>query len=178
MEGFLLGVFVAGFFSMGDELNFIGRIVWFLILTFVGCRFLYWFFGWLGYYIFSREEERQDREADMIKIVYWISYDETTGKQENGLGGLGGWFAAGHRWEDYLNYFLPVAHPFLEVLRSEIIKRNLKCTGAQHQTNPEAVPVWGDGTVSIYSYRAWGDLMAAIWSTEDDKDYSYMDFYC
>ena len=39
-------------------------------------------------------------------------------------------------------------------------------------------PVFDDGTVGSFSFRAWGDLMAAIWNTEENTNkYSYMDFY-
>jgi hypothetical protein len=31
--------------------------------------------------------------------------------------------------------------------------------------------------VATFSYRGWGDIMAAIWSEEENKDYNYMDFY-
>jgi hypothetical protein len=49
-------------------------------------------------------------------------------------------------------------------------------TGQEHQYN-SGVPVFSDGKVATYTYRGWGDLMAAIWATEEDKDYHYMDFY-
>jgi hypothetical protein len=27
------------------------------------------------------------------------------------------------------------------------------------------------------TFRAWGDFMDAVWSEEEDRDMSYMDFY-
>ena len=39
------------------------------------------------------------------------------------------------------------------------------------------MPLFSDGKVATFSFRGWGDLMAAIWSEAEDKDYGYMDFY-
>jgi hypothetical protein len=70
-----------------------------------------------------------------------------------------------------------IGHPLLEELRRSIIANNIRCTGEQHQNGAVAVPLWSNGKVDTYSFRAWGDLMAAVWSTEENKDYGYMDFY-
>lgn len=114
----------------------------------------------------------------MKKIIEFITYGEAEEKEENGLGGMGGWFSDGHRWEDYIDGYNDEGKQLLEELRRAIIKNGIRCTGDQHQhSGYRSVPLWSDGKVDTYSYRAWGDLMAAIWSTEDDKDYSYMDFY-
>ena len=32
--------------------------------------------------------------------------------------------------------------------------------------------------VGKFSFRAWGDLMAAIATVKDGKDHNYMEFYC
>lgn len=107
----------------------------------------------------------------------FITYSEAENKEELGIGGMGGWFEAGMRWADYLEAWRPKAHPILERLRKEIIKNDIRCTGDQHQNGYPSVPLFANGKVATYSFRAWGDLMAAIWSTEDNKDYSYMSFY-
>ena len=119
-----------------------------------------------------------------LKIVDWITHDAAEGKEENGLGSMGGWFGkdekgwnVGHRWEDYKESYIKDAWPLLEELRRAIIERRIKCTGEMHQNGALAVPLWSNGKVDTYSFRAWGDLMAAVWSTEDNKNYSYMDFY-
>lgn len=49
--------------------------------------------------------------------------------------------------------------------------------GDWHQSDACGCPVFSDGTTALFSYRAWGDIMAAIWSEHDGKDYGYMDFY-
>lgn len=113
-----------------------------------------------------------------MKIVKWISYDEAEEKEENGLGGTGGFFKKGMRWKDYTKTYTLKGRLKLRVLRNDIIRLDIKCTGRVHQEGNETVPLWDNEKVDTYSYRAWGDLMAAIWSTKENKDYSYMDFYC
>ncbi len=108
----------------------------------------------------------------------FITYKEAEELEEIGLGGMGGFFENGMRWEDYLAIYKPEAHELLEQLRQGIIDNKVRCTGDQHQhTDYPSVPVFPNGKVATYSYRAWGDLMAAIWSTEENVDYNYMSFY-
>jgi len=113
-----------------------------------------------------------------MKIIKWITYSEARNKEENGYGGLGGWFKDGMRWKDYVESYIKEVRPDLEKLRKSIVKNGIRCTGEEHQhSNYKSVPLWDNGKVDTYSYRAWGDLMAAVWSTEDNQDYSYMSFY-
>ena len=126
-----------------------------------------------------------------MKIQKWITYEEAEGKEENGLGGIGGWFGydklnrdaqgrwtmAGHRWQNYLDHFKPEAHQMLEELYRSIVANKIRCTGEEHQNGALSVPLWDNGKVDTYSMRSWSDLMAAVWSNEDGKDYGYMDFY-
>lgn len=113
-----------------------------------------------------------------MNIVEWITVNEAADKPEHGLGGMGGFFQDGMRWPEYLACFKPEAHPDLEELRASILTHRIRCTGDQRQNaGGLVVPLWSDGTVDTYSWRAWGDLMAAVWSTADSRDYSYMDFY-
>src|ERR1700733_6780739 len=119
-----------------------------------------------------------------MHVDKWITYADADGKDENGLGGWGGWFGydnsqgaqgdpwrtAHHRWSDYLDNFDPEIHPMLEELRGSIIANKIRCTGCEPQFGDAAVALWSNGKVDTYSFRAWGDLMAAVWSTEDDKD--------
>jgi hypothetical protein len=37
--------------------------------------------------------------------------------------------------------------------------------------------MFSDGSVATFSLRGWGDLLAAVYSERDNKDYCYMDFY-
>lgn len=113
----------------------------------------------------------------MIKIKRWIAYDDAKAMSEAPISGLGGWFREGHRWPNYLEAIEPEALPYAEALRAEVLERKLKTTGADHQYASDGVPVFSDGTVGLFSYRAWGDLMAAIWSTAEDRDSHYMEFY-
>jgi len=96
------------------------------------------------------------------------------------LGGLGGFFnmtSAGQRWKDYLARYYPEWHPHLEALRAEILRRRLWKGGEWHQDEDgEGVPVLSDGHYFAASMRGWGDLMAAVWSEEHDRDYCYVHF--
>ena len=80
----------------------------------------------------------------------------------------------GHRWKDYIEVFDDMK-PHLEAIRKEIVKNNYKFGGYTHQL--EMIPIFSDNTIGFFSYRAWGDLMSAIWVEEENKDYNYMDFY-
>lgn len=113
-------------------------------------------------------------EAEAIIVVDWISYDEAERMPESIGGGHGGCFRGGMRWCDL---FDQEAGPHATALRQEILRKRLKRGGRWHQTDPHGVPKFSDGTVGLFSYRAWGDFLAAVWSTEEDKDYHYMDFY-
>jgi hypothetical protein len=112
-----------------------------------------------------------------MEVVDWIYYDSIDGREENGLGGLGGWFDKGLRWKDYLDNCSAEIKEYAEAFRRAVIKSHLKAGGDWHQSEDEGVPVFSDGTIATFSYRAWGDIMAAIWAEEENKDYTYMSFY-
>jgi len=126
-----------------------------------------------------------------LRVVDWVSSEslkpETKEAPVPTMGGFFGLCVTGHghpkgkiegqRWPDYLVNFKPISIPYLEALRKEIIAKKIRYTGEDHQDADDGVPVFSDGTVLMLSWRAWGDLMAAVWSTEENKDYCYMDFY-
>lgn len=118
-------------------------------------------------------------EAIILTIDRFVTYSDASHLPESAFGGMGGFFAPGMRWPDYLDRWNDEAKPTLENLRKAIIENKIRCNGYQHQHDQyESCPVFSDGTCATYTFRAWGDLMAAVWSSEEDKDYSYMDFYC
>lgn len=125
----------------------------------------------------------EDYSQNEIRVIKWISYENAMKLidldvlKDNKIGGLGGWFQNGNRWKDYKNVFKKEAHPYQEALRREIIEKNIRYCGNDHEELHDGVPVFSDFTVATYSYRGWGDLMAAIWATQENKDYSYIDFY-
>lgn len=128
----------------------------------------------------TNELNNMNKNKGRIKTrkIKFITYSESEGIEESDLGGMGGFFENGMRWDDYKSRFDKDLWGDLEILRSSIIKNDIRITGHQHQhSDVESVPVFEDGKTATYSYRAWGDLMAAIWSTKEDKDYNYMDFY-
>ena len=112
----------------------------------------------------------------MIKVKKWISYDDAE-KYDESFGGLGGFFKKGMRWIDYIGRIKDDVKPYAEAIKISVIKRGSLLTGDDHQYSSIGVPLFDDNTVATFSYRAWGDLMAAIWSEEENKDYTYMDFY-
>lgn len=113
-----------------------------------------------------------------ITVVDWI--DGRGDKTDNylvSIGGMGGWFERGMRWKDYIESIVDGKKAYAEALRDSILQNNIRYTGSDHQNQDDGVPLFSDGTIGAFSFRAWGDLMAAIWSTEDGMDYSYMDYY-
>lgn len=114
------------------------------------------------------------------EVVDWISYEDTLEEPysaaEN-IGTLGGWFDDGHRWEDFIERWKPRVQPHYEALREAILERELQRGGDWHQRSETGVAVFDDGRIATFSYRAWGDLLAAVWSTELDRDLNYMAFY-
>jgi hypothetical protein len=111
-----------------------------------------------------------------IRVIDWTSEADTAG-MESSIGGLGGFFSRGMRWSDYIEGGSPVFIERAEAIRVSAIENGIRHTGEHHQFGDDGVPVFSDGTCGSFSFRAWGDLMAAIWSEEEGRDYSYMDFY-
>lgn len=118
-----------------------------------------------------------------MKVAEWISYAESEDKTES-VGGFGGWFGVKdnnwdypHRWSDYIESWKPEVHPYLEAIKADVLASNRFLTGRQHQYEDDSVPLFEDGTVGSFSFRAWGDLMAAIATEKDGKNHNYMEFY-
>jgi len=120
--------------------------------------------------------DTKQKQEYPIEVKEWIDDDEAD-KYECSVGELGGWFAKGHRWKDYIEAVREEIRPYCEAIRRSVIKNGLKITGDKHQHGGSGVPLFTDDTVGQFSYRAWGDLMAAIWSTEENRDSHYMEFY-
>lgn len=114
----------------------------------------------------------------MIEVIRWISNEEAESKQRS-IGGMGGYFDKGMRGQkDYFDDINPECKDHYAALRKNIIENKIRITGEIHDSDSDdAVPLFSDDTVAQFSWRGWGDLMAAIWSEEENKDYTYMDFY-
>jgi len=111
-----------------------------------------------------------------MKVIRCIDSDKAEDKKTS-FGGLGGWFDDGMRWKDYLESWTDKVREYAEATREYIVANGIRTTGSEHQDEGWEF-LYDDGTVSSFSFRAWGDLMAAIWSEEENEDYNYMDFYC
>lgn len=111
------------------------------------------------------------------RVVGWISWidAETAGRAD--IGGWGGVVKQGDDWAAYIAEIGEHHAPYYEALRRAVLARGLRRGGDWHQNAPDGVPLFDDGTVAMLSMRAWGDVMAALWSAEDRRPYSYMDFY-
>jgi hypothetical protein len=112
------------------------------------------------------------------RIAKWMSFDDVDRLGEvRDIGGWGGMMTKEMRWADFIADINPRLVPYYQALREAIVARGLRRGGDWHQSAPDGVPVFDDGAVGTFSYRAWGDLMAAVWSGEDGRGYGYMDFY-
>ncbi len=116
-----------------------------------------------------------------MKVDSWIAYDDATDMPES-FGGMGGWFNARddlrHTWDDFLGEFVETVHPYIHALREAVVEGGIRHGGDWHQNSESGVPVFSDGSVARFTYRAWGDLLAAIWTKEDPETrYTYLTFY-
>ena len=111
------------------------------------------------------------------RVIGWVSTHSIEGRDLPDVGGWGGDIEKGDRWKDYIALVAADFVAYHEGLRREILARSLRRGGDWHQYSLAGVPVFNDGAIGTFSFRAWGDLMAAIWADVDGRDYSYMDFY-
>lgn len=116
-----------------------------------------------------------DDAPSLRQVVRWIAYDRVGGATD--IGDWGGSIEKGMRWADFLADVDPAHMDHYEALRRAVVMRGLRRGGDWHQNAADGVPMFDDGAVATFSMRGWGDLLAAIWSTEDGRDYGYMDFY-
>lgn len=111
-----------------------------------------------------------------MKVALMTNYDKAK-ELKISIGGFGGFFGKGMRWADYIGRLHKESIVYAECIRAYVIENNIKKGGDWHQSDEHGVPIFDDGTSGVFSYRAWGDIMAAIWSEKECRDYSYMDFY-
>ena len=65
----------------------------------------------------------------------------------------------------------------VQLIGDEVVRNGYAFSGQEHQNALTGVPVFSDGTCLRASMRAWGQIMAAIYSAVEGLDLSYMDFY-
>ena len=114
----------------------------------------------------------------MPRVIKWISY-ESAERLEGvvDVGGWGGFMTEEMGWADYIGEFTPRFAAYHEVLKGAILARGLCRGGDWHQSAADGVPLFDDGAIGTFSFRGWGDLMAAVWSGVDGRGYGYMHFY-
>mgnify|MGYP000090023119 CR=1 FL=1 len=113
----------------------------------------------------------------LVLTIEWVALSDERLKDENYMGWMGGW-VHGEQWDAYIADFADEARPYLEALKANIVERGLQYTGQQHCEHEDGTPLFNDGKYISLSWRAWGDLMAAVWNTaENTNKYTYMSFY-
>ena len=114
---------------------------------------------------------------NIVKVKEWITWQEALNKKES-IGGMGGW-VVGQKWDEYLKDLIDPAKPYAEGIREAVLKDRIRWGGDWHQSDQyEGVPLFEDDTIGSFTYRAWGDILAAIWNTEKNwRRFSYNSFY-
>jgi hypothetical protein len=125
---------------------------------------------------FKEIVETEDPKSE-IKVVEWIAYEDADETLHPSVGSWGGFFKNGMRWKDYYEDLDEEISPYVLAIFKEVKDTNKKIGGYDHQNSGDGVPLFSDGKCGLWSRRGWSDLMAAIWSEIENKDYSYIDFY-
>lgn len=105
-------------------------------------------------------------------IVDWISFAETEGKPEAECSSCGGISAELTR-ADYIDGMRDEARAYVEAIWQHFDEHGA-FGGFTHQES--RCPVFDDGMVATYSYRGWGDVVAAWWNSrhpEAPTDYAW-----
>jgi len=123
----------------------------------------------------------------VVELIPYMEEEPVDGLEENSLGRMGGWFNGhlihkkdekgipNHTWQDYLtNLQDDKTREYAIALKEFILEHNIKECAPWHQS--VGVPLFEDNTYATFSYRAWGDLMAAIYTTEEEP-LTYMAYY-
>lgn len=71
----------------------------------------------------------------------------------------------------------PELREIVQLIGNEVLTHGYCFSGQEHQNASTGVPVFSDGTCLRASMRAWGQIMAAIYSAIDEVNLTYMDFY-
>ena len=111
------------------------------------------FVGWINYYLMYKDTDR-----NIVDINVILKDNNYTPENKK------------HVW------FL-----IEKEIKNQIIKNKYDFSGEHHQYGKCGCPVFElDGKLgyALYSYRAWGGLMADCWNEiEETIKYDYMDFY-
>lgn len=131
---------------------------------------------------------------DRTILIEWIPDDDQAARYEAlpGVWTMGGWFgwtrdvgtnrqrdkpSYSHTWQDYLNRCHTRAWPYLEALRADLDRHSEEITGTEHQSEDRPyVPLFDDTYVLMMSFRAWGDLMAAVMTARTGEGHDYTQY--
>jgi hypothetical protein len=116
--------------------------------------------------------------ATIPTVVRWVSFSKLGQFDPAPIEGVGGWFNARknklHTFGYYLEAHPEESRPYILALREEASRFNLR-TFVAFGVHRQMCPVFSDGTAVSLSQRAWGDFVAALW-TSQDKPLAYTDF--
>jgi hypothetical protein len=109
------------------------------------------------------------KRKDKITVVKWISYKEAESKERKPIHKDDFFYSDDHKEKKERNQYY-------NALKESIIKNKIRFSGTWHQNDPHGAPLFSDGTSATWSMRAWGCILAGIWSDIDGVDYDYVDF--
>ena len=112
--------------------------------------------------------------------VYWVDCDDISDEEYSGINNIAGsgrHFQKGMRWNNFLEFYDANLHKSLEAIRSSIINSQEKRDWDWHSSSMNGIPRLNNGYFFGASSDRWGDLLAAVWSEHDNKDYSYTSFF-
>lgn len=94
------------------------------------------------------KDQKQQIRAGGLKLVRFVSGAETDKRE---------WIQDDERYQLIIEY---------------IKEHGLKFCGDEHQSdNFNGIPLFNDGTISVYTMREWGWIMAEVWGG------TYIDWY-
>jgi hypothetical protein len=117
------------------------------------------------------------RQDHVRQVVRWIAFADVDAGDDQDIGGWGGSINKGDGWSEYIANIDEKCVAYYEALRDAILRRGLRRGGDWHQFAPDGVPLFRDGVFASFSFRGWGDLMAAAWADTDGRRHGYMDYY-
>jgi hypothetical protein len=110
--------------------------------------------------------------------VSWQPYDSITPQHVGyNLSDFGGPDDGAADWLAYVMQYPAQWHPHVEAVRQSILDQGIWAGGDWHQESAHGVPMLSDGHFFCFSWRGWGGLLAAVWSSELGEHFTYMDFY-
>ena len=95
-----------------------------------------------------------------MKIIGWTDYDDPKYTERFPYGG---------------RYTGQEVIETENMIAQELRKKGYRFDGTYHQNGDYGAPIFDDGTIAQFSFRAWGHIMALAYPEEiEDKEYGYL----